>query len=72
MSERPWTGVQIVGASNGVGVIIEDGIAHDLNGMLPNDSPWRITRASGIKRTDHRRRHHPGGPWRALLLTPQP
>jgi hypothetical protein len=30
MSERPWTGVQIVGASNGVGVIIEDGIAHDL------------------------------------------
>ena len=63
---------QIVGASNGVGVIIEDGVAHDLNDMLPNDSPWRITRASGVNAKGQiiAVGAAADGPWRALLLTP--
>jgi probable HAF family extracellular repeat protein len=63
---------QIVGASNGLGVIIENGIAHDLNGMLPKDSPWHITRASGVNDQGQiiAVGADAGGPWRALLLTP--
>lgn len=62
----------IVGASNGVGVIIEDGIAYDLNDMLPNDSPWHIARASGLNAKGQVTAigAAAGGPWRALLLTP--
>jgi hypothetical protein len=63
---------QIVGASNGVGVIIEDDIAHDLNDMLPTSSPWRIARASGVNAQGQiiSVGSEGDGPWRALLLTP--
>jgi hypothetical protein len=63
---------QIVGASNGVGVVIEDGFAHDLNDMLPNGSPWRVARASGVNARGQiiAVGAIADGPLRALLLTP--